>query len=263
MTDARYSAKASKTSARRRRQRYRMPAPRPTASHVQQDTNEKKDILAQLSPADRALMLNKSTALTFPRGSHLFVQGSRHAGTFFIRSGLVRTYYVSPDGKELTLAYWSVGDLLGAPDIFGNGMTHVWSGQAVEDTSVLVIDGADFAEIAIERPKLPSLARLVINTLIFKLKWMSILLQLQGTASVSVRLAHLLLKLSAMFGREQQGGTVIEHRFTQDDLANMIGATRQWVSVALRRLRRQGIVRFNRRQLIIQDHQALRRIGKL
>jgi CRP/FNR family transcriptional regulator, cyclic AMP receptor protein len=263
MTDARHYGVAPETLGHPKRRAGGAAPPRVIASHAQKSAIQRKDILAQLSPSDRELMLDKSTEVKFPRGSHLFVQGSPHAGNFFIRSGVVRTYYVSPSGKELTLAYWTVGDLLGGPDFFGKAMNHVWSAQAVEDTCALVIDGEDFAEIAIEIPKLPSLARLVINTLIFKLRWMSILLQLQGTASVSVRLAHLLLKLSEMSGREHPEGTVIEHRFTQDDLANMIGATRQWVSVTLKRLRRQGIVQFKGRELIILDHDALRRVGKI
>ena len=251
-----YVKSAAGTSGRGWRTAGRNPA-LPPSSERQQNAERHADILAQLSPSDRALVLSKCTKATFRRGSHLFVQGSCHKENYFIRSGVIRTYYVSPGGKELTLAYWSVGDLLGGPDFFSRTMDHMWCAQAVEDSTVLVIDGECFADITI---RVPSIARTVIYALAFKLRWTSMLLQIQGTASVSVRLAHLLLKLCEMFGEERVEGTVIEQRFTQADLANMVGATRQWVSMTLNQLRQQGIVQIDKRRLVIVDK---RRLGKI
>ena len=60
----------------------------------------------------------------------LFAQGERHDGVFLIESGLIRTFYMSPAGREITLAYWQPGNIVGTPQVLGTG-THMWSGVAV------------------------------------------------------------------------------------------------------------------------------------
>jgi CRP/FNR family transcriptional regulator, cyclic AMP receptor protein len=259
VADAKHRRRMSQEAAGPRRRLAGAPSQQSPISKSQQSSTRRADILAQLSPDDRELMLSRCTEVKFRRGTHLFLQGSRHTENFFIKAGVIRTYYVSPGGKEFTLAYWSAGDLLGGPDFFGKTY-HIWSALAVEDASALAIDCEDFAEITV---MVPSIARAVIDTLVFKLTWLSVLLQIQGTASVYVRLAHLLLKLSEMFGQAHPEGTVIEHGFTQADLANMIGATRQRVSMTLNRLRQQRIVRIGKRRLVILDQDNLRRISEI
>jgi len=63
--------------------------------------------------------LARRTPANFKRGDVLFMQGARHATDFLVTSGAIQTYYVSPLGKEITLAYWSTGDFLGGPDFLG------------------------------------------------------------------------------------------------------------------------------------------------
>jgi CRP-like cAMP-binding protein len=184
----------------------------------------------------------------------LFRQGRPHVDTFLIDRGLIRTYYLSPVGKEITLAFWADGNLIGAPDLFGNA-PHVWSAQAVKDTSLLVIDGATFRRIACVNP---GIAGAVMDALAFKIHWLSVLFQTFTTESVTDRLAHQLVRLSEMHGRPHPDGTAIAHEFTQEDLASMVGATRQWVSITLNELQRAGLVRVEKRRLIVLDLDGLR-----
>jgi len=96
----------------------------------------------------------------------------------------------------------------------------------------------------------------------FKLRWVSLLLQNIGTESVRHRLAHLLMSLSDMYGVECEEGIQIRYPFTQEDLANMICATRQWVSMTFRRFQEEGIVQIAKRRLVILDMAGLRAITK-
>ncbi len=63
-----------------------------------------------------------------------------------------------------------------------------------------------------------------------------------GTRSITERLAHLLLHLVDLYGVEDPDGIVIGAAFTHADLAHMVGATRQWVTISLKRLQEKGIV---------------------
>jgi CRP-like cAMP-binding protein len=219
-----------------------------------------RNLLAGMKPSDRELFLSRCTAANFKRGEVLFMQGARHTTDFLVTSGAIRTYYVSPLGKEITLAYWSTGDLLGGPDFFDEHAVHIWSAHAASDSTALSIRGEDLAELTL---RIPMLARAIIDTLAFKVRWVSVLVQILSTGSVDVRLAHLLLKLCEMFGEKCPEGVVINQHFSQADLAKMVGATRQWVGTALSRLRGDGIVRVGKRRLVIVDLQHLRDIAQI
>jgi CRP-like cAMP-binding protein len=220
-----------------------------------------KNLLANMTLPERDLFLSKCSKATFKQGQVLFMQGTRHTTDVLVMSGVIRTYYISPMGKEITLAYWSTGDLLGGPDFFDEQAAHIWSAHATKDSEVLLIKGADLAELTLQ---IPILARDVIEALMFKLRWVSVLVQTLSTGSVDVRIAHLLLKLCEMFGEEcPEGGITINQHFSQKDLAMMVGATRQWVSITLRRLSHEGILRLGKRRFVIMDMDKLRDIGQL
>ena len=74
------------------------------------------------------------------RGKTLFAQGERHHGVFLIENGLIRTFYTSPVGREITLAYWQPGNIVGTPQVLGSG-THMWSGIAVRRYGRLCVPG--------------------------------------------------------------------------------------------------------------------------
>lgn len=227
-----------------------------------------RNLLTNLSKHDRDLLFSKCTKISFKRGDFLFLQGTRHAANFLITSGLVRSFYISPLGREMTLTYQSTGDLVGGPDFLDEHAEHIWSAQAADHTTAYMIGGKDFGDIAAQ---VPAIARTVIYALSHKLRWESILLQTLSTGSVDVRLAYLLLKLSETFGEDRPEGTVIDRHFSHADLASMVGATRQWVSTTLGSFRRKGVVRIGKRRLVIVDktfllnaiHKQARSLGKV
>src|SRR5947207_506855 len=72
-----------------------------------------------------------SRILSLAADESVFVQGRPHNGIYLIEQGRVRTFYVGPSGKELTLAYWTPGHFVGGPEVFGGGI-HMWSADTVE-----------------------------------------------------------------------------------------------------------------------------------
>lgn len=218
-------------------------------------------LLGHMSGSERQLFLSRCTKVSFKRGETIFMQGTQHKTDALVTSGAIRSYYISPSGKEITLAYWSPGDLLGGPDFFDEQAIHLWSQQATQDSTVLLIRGHDLAALTLE---IPALARAIIETLMFKLRWFSIFVQTLSTGSVDVRIAHLLIQLGTMFGEKlPKGEIVINQHFTQEDLGSMVGATRQWVNSSLNRLCRSGILRMGKRQVVIADVQRLRSIAQI
>ena len=212
------------------------------------------NILAELDDREREAFKGRCRREIFDSGETVFSQGAPHVGTYVICSGLIRTYYISPLGKEITLAFWSDGDWIGGPDFFGESPNHIWSAQAVERSSTLLIAGSDLKRLARE---IPAVGLAVIGALTFKLHWVSLLLQTLATESVSERLAHLLVMLGDTYGEPYQRGMRIRYPFSQEDIAAMVGASRQWVNMAISRLQKAGVVRLDKRHLVIVDPDKL------
>jgi CRP-like cAMP-binding protein len=201
-----------------------------------------------LSPAERDVVLSHGKKRVFFRGQTLFNQGARHDGIFLIQTGRVRVFYTAPSEREITLAYWHPGNFVGGPNVFGDSV-HQWSGVAVNDTSVVQLPGRSLRKLVIE---VPNLAIGLIEGLTFKGRCYSALAQMLGTRSITERLAHLLLHLADLYGVRDDDGILIGAAFTHADIAHMVGATRQWVTISLKRMHEKDIVLSQKSRIIIR-----------
>jgi CRP/FNR family cyclic AMP-dependent transcriptional regulator len=210
-----------------------------------------------MTPAERRRVVECGRRVDFDSGDSLFRQGEPHRGIFVLLAGAVRSFYVSPNGREITLANWSAGNFVGGPDIFGDGV-HVWSGTAIEPGYAVRLPGVAVRELMMQ---IPSFAIGLIQGLAFKGKCYSALLQMLGTRSVVERLAQLLLNLMELHGIDTDGSIIIAAPASHEELAAMVGATRQWVSITLERLRKRGVIQIRNRRLVILRVSALRAIA--
>ena len=205
------------------------------------------NILAGLTASDEKKILARARYARIASNEIVFRQGDVHDGIFLIESGLIRTFYTAPSGREITLAYWEAGNFAGGPDVF-EGSVHIWSGMAVRDTEVLQLRSADLREFV---KTIPDFAIGLVEALEFKGRCFSALVQMLGTRSVGERLARLLRALIEHFGEACDEGILIDAHFSHEDLAHLVGASRQWVTTTLDQLQQQEILRIRRRQLVI------------
>jgi len=172
------------------------------------------------------------------QGGAIFSQGEHHDGIFIIRRGQVRVYYSAPSGREITLAYWTPGHFIGGPEISGGGV-HMWSAVAVEDCEIAALPSAALQTLLVQ---MPNFALALIEGLIAKGKCYSSMAQMLGTRSVIERLAQYLLNLSELYGIPEGDAIVINHKVTHDQIAAMVGSTRQWVTMMLKRFQTKRII---------------------
>lgn len=215
------------------------------------------NLLAALEDSDCARLRETSSARKVAAGETVFEQGDRRDGIFIILSGQVRIYYTGPSGREITLAYWSPGNFIGGPEVFGNS-PHMWSGAAVRPTELLHVRGTDLRRL-VER--IPRLAIALIEALEHKGRCFSALIQMLGTRSAMQRLAQLLVLMGEFDGMARPEGIVISRTLTQEDLAKMVGSTRQWISSTLERFREDGVVEVTATRILIRDPARLRALG--
>lgn len=189
------------------------------------------DLLAHLQPATRAAVLAIGRRRDYRAGDYLFRQGNPHDGVFLIDSGVVKSFYVSEDGRDLTLGFWTGGHYVGAPQMYGGGH-HAWSSVATMPTRCLWLPGPELRQLSMAHG---DLAVALVDVLVHKSQCYCALLQLLATHSMQSRLAKLLARLA--HGQEEP---VIS--LSHAELAGMIGSTRQWVSVSVARFVAEGLL---------------------
>jgi CRP/FNR family cyclic AMP-dependent transcriptional regulator len=194
--------------------------------------------LDRLSAEEMAQVQAAGRTVPVRQGEMVFNQGEHHDGIFIIRRGQVRVYYTAPSGREITLAYWTSGHFIGGPDIYGGGI-HMWSGVAIEDCEITALSGASLQKLLAQ---MPAFALALIDGLIAKGKCYSSMAQMLGTRSVIERLAQYLLNLSELYGLSDGDSIVINRKVTHDQIAAMVGSTRQWVTMMLKRFQTKRII---------------------
>lgn len=217
------------------------------------DINEGADFLSNLGPKDQQAIFEAGVVTTSKKGDVLFSQGEQHLGVWIIQSGRVKSFYAGPSGREITLAYWTSGHFVGGPEVFGRGR-HLWSADVLEDAELLFISGNALRELVYGSAEI---GIAVIEGLVSKGKSYSALIQMLGTRSVSERLQQLLLILADNQGVQDAGSLVISRSITYEQVATIVGATRQWVTQSLDNLQQKGVLTVNRKEIVIHHPESL------
>ena len=216
------------------------------------ELNDGASFLDRLSSGDLATVRGLGRIVRFARGETVFLQGQPHEGIFLIETGVVRSYYTAPSGREITLAYWTPAHFVGGPEMFRGGL-HIWSGTAAEDCSLLYLSGVNIRRL-VER--LPQFAICLIEGLVAKSKCYSALVQMLGTRSATERLAQLLVILGEIYGKPENhlgaNRLVVQRKVTHDQLATIVGVTRQWITTTLDRFQKKGIIWVGRQTIVIE-----------
>lgn len=211
-------------------------------------------LLKALQKPDLDLVHETGKICAFQNRDYLLRQGELGEGIHIILSGVVESVYAGPQGRELMLAIWHKGDFVGAPYVLG-AHRHSWSARALGRVEALHLD-----QTAIRRllALSPTFATALIECLGFKGETYSTLAQTLGGQKVAERLALLLVKLCENAAQSEDGAIALG-RITQANLARMIGATRQSISLVLSRLQDEGIISIRPATTVVHDLAALRR----
>lgn len=212
--------------------------------------------LDSLSSAAREQVMASGRRLTLDAGEPVFTQGEPHAGIFIIENGRVRVFYTGPSGREITLAYWTPGNFIGGPSMHHGG-THQWSGVAIEPVAVVAFWSKTLKALMED---VPGFAICLIEGLEAKGRCYTAMAQMLGTRSVIERLAQLLLNLGELYGRRGEGVVTIADMISHDEIAALVGSTRQWVTMMLKRFGAEEIVSYRGRDFQIVKADRLRRI---
>jgi CRP/FNR family cyclic AMP-dependent transcriptional regulator len=190
-----------------------------------------------------------------PRGDVLFEEGEAGDAVYVVIEGKVKLGRSAPDGRESLLAILGPGQMFGELSLFDPGPRSA-TVSAVTDTVLLTLSHEGLLEWITGRPEV---ARGLLAQLAGRLRRATDIVSDLVFADVPGRVAKALLDLSRRFGAPSEGGIRVAHDLTQEELAQLVGASRETVNKALADFSARGWIRLEQRSVVILDLERIRR----
>lgn len=207
-------------------------------------------------PEDQTARLEEVTQRrTFRRGEVIFHKGDTGSTLYMIVQGQVKIVLPSDSGEEALLAVLDPGDFFGELSLIDEEPRSA-TVVATEATETLLLHREDFLKFLTASP---GLAVDMLRILARRLRETDEFIEDAVFLDVPGRLAKKLLELAETYGRETPEGTVIGLRLTQQELATMVGATRESVNKHLRAYRSRGWIELDRQRIVILRPRELQR----
>ncbi len=168
---------------------------------------------------------------------------------YLLKKGKIRLYKLDPEGKQFTLGILGGGNVFGEIKSFSLGTRDVYI-ETLEETLLCTINQELIQTFLLERPKLMLKLLEVLSERLIESNRM---LEHMALGDTKERLLYLLVKLSEQFGTEKNKKTKIDLKLTHQELAYMIGSTRESVSIMLKELTEQKLVSINRKSITINN----------
>ncbi len=190
----------------------------------------------------------------FPRGSMIYFPDNAADSAFVLATGRVKLCDLSVDGKESILAFIEPGEMFGELAVIDESPQDEFA-TAVEASSVVAIPG-DVLRKMIE--SLPAVSLGITKLIGLRRRRIERRLKSLLFRSNRQRLAHLLLDLVASNGRPAADGVEIGMRLSHQDLASVIGSTRESITLLLGEFQNEGVLRLGRQKIVVLDDEPLR-----
>lgn len=208
---------------------------------------------SKLSPPLRQAILSRSSVRRLPDGATLSARGAPAEDWCGVARGAVRVSSVSLGGKQVTLTYVEPGTWFGDIALF-DGLPRTHDANAHGETTLLVVRKPDFKELLAQHVELyDALLRLNCR----RLRLMFDAIEDLNTRPLAARLARQILLLARSYGIAEGEEIRIGLQLAQEDLAQLLGASRQRVNQELKVLERDGAVRIEPTRLVVLSKDKL------
>ena len=189
------------------------------------------------------------------KGEIIYREGELHGALWQVISGTVRVTNQAADGKEVIFAIFAAGDCFGEISLI-DGLPAANTATAINEVELEELSGTDFDELFQQHP---AFARQMAQLLCGRVRHMLTFYSDVTLRPLEQRIANRLCYLSS----GGAGGSVsTDLQFTQQDLAAMVGATRQAVSKVLNQWRGEGIISLEYGRITVCSYASLEAIAR-
>jgi CRP/FNR family cyclic AMP-dependent transcriptional regulator len=227
-------------------------------SWLQDDVDEilaRSGFLQDAEPTAVSALRERLQPVEFPCGHTLFVEGEPGDRLFVIISGKVKIGRQLPDGRGHLLTIMGPSDVVGGLSMF-DPAPRTSTATAITEVRVVSMDRKALRDWITERPEITErLLRVLARRLRRTNDNMVDLLFTDAPG----RVAKQLLQLAHRFGIQEGGALRVDHDLTQDEIAQLVGASRETVNKALADFAHRGWITLEGKSLLISDSERLRR----
>ena len=206
-------------------------------------------LFASVDEDGAAALMELLTEQVVSKGGVLFHEGQPGDQLFLIIEGKVKLGHASADGRESLMAVLGPGEMFGELSLFDPG-PRAASATALTEARVVRLDNAQLMPWLAGRPEV---AASLLQALARRLRRTNEAMADLVFSDVPGRVAKALMELGEKFGTMVSGGLLVTHDMTQEEIAQLVGASRETVNKALADFAQRGWISLESRQVLILD----------
>lgn len=212
-------------------------------------------LLDALTPPQFSELRAIGNMATYRKNATIYELGQEGSSLYLVVQGRVRLRDRDQAGQAITVGFAAAGEAFGLEPLTG-ARTRALSATAAEKSEVLALQGVRLREVLLRDP---ALSLQLLQHLAAREEHAAERIKMLAFLDVPSRLAGTLLWLADGYGVSVEGGTEIPHWFTHQELADLIGSTRETVTTVLAEFRRAGLLTSRDHHFVILDATELRR----
>lgn len=205
------------------------------------------DLFGRLTPEQIDRLESVSRARTFERGSLIYLPSDAGDALLMPMSGRVKLYHITSDGKQALLGLIEPGELFGELSLIESGEREEFA-EAMVKSRILLIPRVEVQKLMEE---VPAVTLQVTQLIGLRRRKIERRLKSLLFRSNRERLIFLLLELVEKYGKPNDDGVELDIRLSHQEMANIIGSTRETVTVLLGELQLDRSIRVARRRITV------------
>jgi CRP-like cAMP-binding protein len=205
-------------------------------------------------------LLEQYPVKRFAAGDMILYQGEVPNAAYVVKSGLVKAYNISAQGDEKPIAFSGETEILSHAWVFGKANSSMYFFEAHTDCALYALPRDELLSIAKQDKEI---LYFLLDRFVTLTTAASLQLHALEHSKAADKILHMLFYLSEVHGEPASDGTVlINLPLTQQDLANLLGLTRETTGIELVKLKRSGVLSLSRKRYRIQRQRLLELIGE-
>lgn len=213
------------------------------------------ELFKGLTDDDRAALAALMAETTLKRGESLFQEGDDGDRLYLVVEGKVKLSHTADDGRENLIAVLGPGEIIGELSLF-DLEPRSSTVTAIAPTKLYTLSHSEMREYIENHPKL---AISMLRQLAFRLRNTNQQMADLVFSDVPGRVAKALLDLAERFGERTPEGIYVAHDLTQEELAHLVGASRETVNKSLADFTSRGWIRLEGRAVLLIQVARLQR----
>lgn len=211
-------------------------------------------VLGVLSPAELAQLAGVTEIRTAYKHGFIYLADEPSDHLCLLVQGTIKIGIYSPDGREIIKSILHPYAIFGELGLTGESNRTEFACAMNQEVKYLSVRVDDFQQIMQQNFSLAQSVLLALGERLRKAErqWESLILK-----DVRTRIVEFLKESAGERGRQVGFETLVKHGLTQQDIANLVGASRQTVTAILNELRKSNLIHFNRNSILIRDMDKL------